>query len=206
MKIVPQTETQFLEERIYDLQVEQLKHDELFHKDVVIMSLPDRVKHMALHNAKYVGYFIEAIDGSDIKRFEAVLTDAFIITLATANTLNQDLGKSATDTGISDGWLAATEERRPSKIAHQTGDPFAFLKAYACEAGGLAKVCESWDHLEDVPFLKLMRERNLGLFNLITSEATSRGLDLESIYLARLRIIEKRSIFHRTFTNPKGPL
>ncbi|NKL54504.1 hypothetical protein [Rhizobium leguminosarum] len=205
MKFIAQTKTQSIEERIYDLQVEQLKHDELFHKDVVIMSLPDRVKHMALHNAKYIGYFIEAIDRSEVKRFEAVLTDAFIITLATANTLNQDLGQSVAETGVSDGWLAAPAKGRASQIDHQAADPFAFVKAYACEAGGLAKVCESWDHLEDVPFLKLMRERNLGLFKLVTGEATLRQLDLESMYLARLRVIEKRTIFHRTFTNQKNP-
>lgn len=44
-------------QRLYDLQIVQLEHDESYHKDVVIMPLAERVKHMALHNAKYVGYF-----------------------------------------------------------------------------------------------------------------------------------------------------
>jgi hypothetical protein len=90
--------------RLYDLQVEQLAHDESFHKDVVILPLADRIKHMALHNAKYVGYLLDAIDAGD-DGVQAVLTDAFIITLATANTLNQDLGRALEGAGGQDADL-----------------------------------------------------------------------------------------------------
>lgn len=88
---------------VYQLQLEQLRHDESFHKDVVLLPLAERVKHMALHNGKYVAYFFEA---ADAERFAAVLTDAFIITLATANTINQDLGKAVAGIGKrSTAWL-----------------------------------------------------------------------------------------------------
>jgi len=78
----------------------QLAHDERYHKDVVILPLGERVKHMALHMAKYVGYLAE-IEGDDPERVARILTDAFIITLATANALNQDLGRDLGD--IADG-------------------------------------------------------------------------------------------------------
>ncbi|MGR9418239.1 hypothetical protein [Rhizobium leguminosarum] len=173
---------------IYDLQLEQLRHDERFHKDVVILSLADRVKHMALHNAKYVAYFFEANEG---ERFAAVLTDAFIITLATANTLNQDLGKA-----VAEEWATISsfaEVPLPQPEGQQ-----AFIKAYAIAAGSLAKACESWDHLEMAPFNTMMRESNLSLFKLVVGYSGALKLDIVESYRARLRFIERRSMFHRT--------
>ena len=81
---------------ILDLQWTQLAHDERYHKDVVILPLGERIKHMALHMAKYAGYLAED-ERSEPQRVTRVLTDAFIITLATANTLNQDLGRDLDD-------------------------------------------------------------------------------------------------------------
>ncbi|NKJ92834.1 hypothetical protein GFM14_14710 [Rhizobium leguminosarum bv. viciae] len=173
---------------IYDLQLEQLRHDETFHKDVVILSLADRVKHMALHNGKYVAYFFEA---SGTERFAAVLTDAFIITLATANTLNQDLGKA-----VGEEW--ATISRLGEVPLPQPEGHDAFIRAYAIAAGSLAKACESWDHLEMAPFNTMMRESNLSLFKLVVGYSAALKIDIVESYRARLRFIERRSIFHRT--------
>lgn len=173
---------------IYELQLEQLKHDENFHKDVVILPLAERVKHMALHNGKYVAYFFEA---ADAKRFAAVLTDAFIITLATANTLNQDLGKA-----LDEEWapIAGLLEVPPPQPEGRD----AFIRAYAISAGSLAKACESWDHLEMAPFNTMMRESNLSLFKLVVGYAAALKLDIVENYRDRLRFIEQRSIFHRS--------
>ncbi|MGO8038232.1 hypothetical protein [Rhizobium leguminosarum] len=173
---------------IYDLQLEQLRHDESFHKDVVILSLADRVKHMALHNGKYVAYFFQA---TGAERFAAVLTDAFIITLATANTLNQDLGKA-----VAEEWATICglgEVPLPQPAGHD-----AFIRAYAIAAGSLAKACESWDHLEMAPFNTMMRESNLSLFKLVVGYSAALKIDIVESYRARLRFIERRSIFHRT--------
>lgn len=173
---------------VYDLQLEQLRHDESFHKDVVILPLAERVKHMALHNGKYVAYFFEALDS---ERFAAVLTDAFIITLATANTINQDLGKA-----VAEEWAPITSLSEVPVPQPEGQD--AFIKSYAIAAGLLAKACESWDHLEMVPFNTMMRDSNLALFRLVVGYAAALKLDLVEHYRKRLRLIERRSIFHRT--------
>lgn len=173
---------------IYDLQLEQLQHDESFHKDVVILPLADRVKHMALHHGKYVAYFFEA---TEAERFAAVLTDAFIITLATANTLNQDLGNAVAEEWATISGLGEVPLPRPEGRE-------GFIKAYAIAAGSLAKACESWDHLEMAPFNAMMRESNLSLFKLVVGYAAALKLDLVESYRERLRFIERRSIFHRT--------
>ncbi|TIL83159.1 MAG: hypothetical protein E5Y89_01945 [Mesorhizobium sp.] len=176
---------------IYELQLEQLRHDETFHKDVVILPLAERVKHMALHNCKYVAYFFQA---ADAERFAAVLTDAFIITLATANTVNQDLGKAVAEEWAS---IAELEDVPAPRPAGQD----AFIRAYAITAGQLAKACESWDHLEMAPFNTMMRDSNLALFRLVVSYAAAMKLDLVDLYRKRLRFIERRSIFHRTLVS-----
>jgi hypothetical protein len=176
---------------IYELQLEQLRHDETFHKDVVILPLAERVKHMALHNGKYIAYFFEA---PDAERFAAVLTDAFIITLATANTLNQDLGKALAEDWATISGLADVPFPEPA-------GQDAFIKAYAIAAGLLAKACESWDHLEMAPFNSMMRESNLSLFRLVVGHAAALKLDIVGSYRTRLRFIEQRSIFHRSLAN-----
>lgn len=171
---------------LYELQLVQLGHDELYHKDVVILPLAERVKHMALHNAKYTAYFIEALDSSDDARMAHVLTDAFIITLATANTLNQDLGREIVG-------------RQDSGTVSPPPTGFEFIKAYAKEAGALAKYCEAWDHLENYAFREVMQKSNAGLLMLIVGEAENRRLDLTTLYRGRLKVVETRSIFNRTF-------
>lgn len=184
--------------RLYDLQVEQLSHDESFHKDVVILPLADRIKHMALHNAKYVGYFVDAIDASDDSRFQGVLTDAFIITLATANTLNQNIGQALQAAGGQDTDLKSLGASLRDGTIRDVEGSFGFVKSYARATGQLAKACESLDHMEDVPYVAIMRSTNLDLFKLIVAEAATRSLDLEAQFRSRLRFIERRSIFHPT--------
>lgn len=186
--------------QLYDLQVEQLTHDELFHKDVVILPLADRIKHMALHNAKYVGYFVDAVDAGDDVRFQAILTDAFIITLATANTLNQNIGQALEAVGGHDTDLRGLGASLTYGHIRGAEDPFHFVKAYARAAGQLAKACESWDHMEDVPYVAIMRATNLDLFKLVAAEAAVRSLNLEALFRTRLRLIECRSIFHPTLS------
>ncbi len=173
---------------IYGLQLEQLRHDESFHKDVVILPLAERVKHMALHNGKYIAYFFEAAGD---ERFAAVLTDAFIITLATANTLNQDLGKALADDWATISGLADVPYAQPAGRDQ-------FIKAYAIAAGLLSKACESWDHLEMASFNSMMRESNLSLFKIVVGYAAVTKLDIVASYRKRLRFIEQRSIFHRS--------
>lgn len=76
-----------IQEQLFALQRSQLKHDEAYHKDVVILSLADRIKHMALHNTKYTAHLLESASTGDLPRLVKTLTHAFIIALASANTL-----------------------------------------------------------------------------------------------------------------------
>ena len=42
-------------DELFTLQLEQLKHDEKYHRDIHVLPLHQRMNHMALHFAKYSG-------------------------------------------------------------------------------------------------------------------------------------------------------
>lgn len=183
-------------DQLFALQCAQLDHDESFHKDVVILPLGERVKHMALHNAKYTGQLFDILDAADAPRLTRLLTDAFIIVLATANTLNQDLGLSLQDVRFTaDVQEAGT--RLAELLERDDGDPVWFISQMARANGRLAKACESLDHLEDVTFRRDMCASNLDLLKSILAEASARKIDVVAMHAERTKQISRRSIFER---------
>src|SRR5437868_13538203 len=68
------------------IQLDQFKHDETYHREIARLSTQDRLKHMALHFAKYAGNLAEPT--SDEIALKKAVTDTFIIAVSTANTLN----------------------------------------------------------------------------------------------------------------------
>jgi NTP pyrophosphatase (non-canonical NTP hydrolase) len=183
--------------KLFSLQCAQLDHDESFHKDVVILPLGERVKHMALHNAKYTGHLFELIEKADAVRKKRIMTDAFIISLATANTLNQDLGSSLGDIGTDSKDLADAGRRLAVHLNRAGSDKYWFIREFARHNGSLSKACESLDHLEDVPFKNMMCQSNADLLRAVLAEAAALEIDLAAAHASRMREIEKRSIFSR---------
>jgi hypothetical protein len=193
-----------LREHFLRLQWAQLKHDEAYHKDVVIMPLAERIKHMALHNAKYTAYLFEAVDEKNDAKLTKTLIDAFVIVLASANTLNQDIGL---DLGASvEG--ARSFQSLGASLAEDAGrddtDCYWLVRSFARHTGRLAKVCESWDHLESILFRDEMKRCNLELLKAILAEGSARQLDLAESYKSRMRQVEGRSIFDKLFQEGAG--
>lgn len=184
------------QKRILDLQWSQMRHDELYHKDIVLLSVADRMKHMALHFAKYVGYVADVLDNQDDEKLHRTLVDAFIISLASANALNIDLGKElcleriGSNLNLMDLGLELAKAR-----GQLAADNNSFHRSFAQYAGRLAKACESIDHLEAYPFRESMKEQVVALFKLLLTEAALRHLDLDEQSGRRLRAVEARSIF-----------
>lgn len=185
------------------LQWSQLKHDEAYHKDVVILPLAERIKHMALHNAKYTGHFVEAIDTGDEDNLVQRLTDAFIITLASANTLNQDLGLEFGAIGEADS-LREAGEQLAGVLSRDASDPLWIVRQFAKHNGQLANICESWDHLEAMPFREGMKACNLALHQAVLADCAGRSIEINDAYLSRIRVIETRSIFDKLFREDAG--
>jgi hypothetical protein len=193
-----------LREEFLRLQWAQLRHDEAYHKDVVIMPLAERIKHMALHNAKYTAYLFDAIDEVDQSKLTKTLTDAFVIVLATANTLNQDIGADlGADADASPSFQSLGASLAES-IGRNDADDYWLVRSFARHTGRLAKVCESWDHLENILFRDEMKRCNLELLKVILAEASDRRLDLAESYKSRMRQVEQRSIFDKLFQEGAG--
>ena len=180
--------------QLLDLQWSQLKHDEAYHKDIVILPVVQRIKHMSLHYAKYSAYFLEAADGGDNQRLTKTLADSFIIALATANALNQDLSRELGGRGTSKG-LAALGEEFCESLARDAGDPLWLVRQFVLHNGQLAKACEGWDHLEPLPFREIMKACNLALLKAVLAEAAGRAFDLSAAYRKRIREVESHSMF-----------
>jgi hypothetical protein len=83
-------------------------------------------------------------------------------------------------------------------------DPLWIVRAFARHNGKLAKVCESLDHLESVPFRDAIKSCNVALLKVVLAEASARGLNLAESYKTRIREVETRSIFDRHFREGGG--
>jgi hypothetical protein len=136
-----------------DLQREQFEHDERFHREIARLNVHARLNHMALHFCKYTGQFATVCASSDAKLRARTITDSFIISLCSANTLNFNLGEHvAPNLGISSTirdigiYLAETVDRSAKK------DDSWLFSAHAMQAGKMARACEKIDHLEAFPF------------------------------------------------------
>ncbi|MGI9363271.1 MAG: hypothetical protein ACR2O7_17220 [Parasphingorhabdus sp.] len=165
---------------LLDLQKAQNEHDVEYHPDIIALGTIGRLKHMALHNAKYAARFYAASAESDQTLFTNTLTDSFIIGLSTANTLTQNLGKKI---------------EGEHNIASEGSNSGEFTFKYLQIVGRMAKACESIDHLEDYPFRPEISKANVSLVTLLLNEALARNFDLVKAYADRIADVEKHSGF-----------
>lgn len=156
------------------LQLEQFKHDEVYHREIARLSTQDRLKHMALHFAKYAGNLVESDDDAVVQK---TLTDTFIIAVSTANTLNLRLSDV----------VGANEHPLDNRN---------FAQLLAIYAGRMAAACEKLDHLEDFPFRPIIRESTISLLHAAAHEADCRGWNITDLVRARLAGVKQKMIFH----------
>lgn len=156
------------------LQLEQFKHDEMYHREIARLSTQDRLKHMALHFAKYAGNLAE---NSDEGMIQKAVTDTFIIAVSTANTLNMRLSDT---------------------IGHepQDGTRADFGRLLTIQAGRMAAACEKLDHLEDFPFRPAIRDATIVLVGASIAEADRSRWNIAELVRTRLTGVKQKMIFH----------
>jgi len=174
---------------ILALQRAQLQHDAAYHQDILVLDTARRAKHMALHNAKYTGRFVAAVEDGDSELFGRTLTDAFIISVATANTFSQDIGAEL----LPEFGECVSLQDLGERLFHNRGNESSFVREYAIHTGNMAKACESLDHLEDFPFRSQIVAANLGIFEAIVAEASVRRIDVTEAYSERISEVESKS-------------
>lgn len=176
---------------ILDLQRHQLRHDQNYHPDILCLDTTKRLIHMSLHNAKYASRFVAAHEDGDSVLHRKTLTDAFIISVATANALTYDLRKSIpVEMSNLDDLVSLGHE-----LDKDQGSNKSFHRRYSAQVGQMAKSCESLDHLESYPFREKLTEANTNIFKLVLSDAANKEVDIEKEYRARLSQVEANSPF-----------
>ena len=174
-------------------QIDQQKHDLRAHRDILNLDTHTRIKHMTLHFLKYAGRLAEAQESQDLNILNRSLLDTFIICLATANTLNLNLGKSCPLHAESLSKLAESLHRQNSTSADIYNEAlFSVVKI----SGKMAKAIESTDHLEKGDPRSSLEAlvADLGLETLrLVGKA---NISIENDLMDRWKKVEEKSIFY----------
>lgn len=163
-----------------NLQYRQELHDRIFHSDIYTLAKPERLKHLVLHQFKYISRIYGA--SRDVSRKENMTRirkqsiDGFIVVLSMMNVCNS---------------LVMDHLR------------FTSMKIEGCldegirSVGQLAKIVEDMEHLaSNSPTIKI-REECLNLLNVFLNLLVISGLSLKLVpaqALDRLIEVEKQNI------------
>jgi hypothetical protein len=153
---------------ILEAQRDQYSHDMRNHFDILALHKTDRLKHYGLHFAKYVGRI--ARGEREVKRYDATLVDALLVSFSAANTLHQVLNRPLT--------------------TPETG-----MLVFASATGIFCDACEKIDHLE--PFADQARGANQQIFSFVLSELEHLELDIPAEIASRRRFLSDRHFYVR---------
>lgn len=168
----------FTSEELGALLLRQREHDTNYHRDIQGLALAPRIQHLALHLAKYVGRLAKLNDvactDSNVVR---TLTDGLIVCWSVSNAL----GVAANDL-LSKIDSASRWDGTAANVALNLAIP----------VGQIAKVCEAFDHLEDLHYAAELRKAILDAHAvLIQSWPSSLSNRLTQEVLARWNEIER---------------
>ncbi len=187
--------------QLFEMQLEQLKHDEKYHKEICSLSVQNRINHMSLHFAKYTGQISEMVfSGENIEKNDSLkrtITDTFVIVTILANVLNKKLSdgienielkevNSLKELGLK---LTKTENIKQEGISW-------FLNSIAVANGKIAKACEKLDHMEAYPFREEIFKGMTQIFKATLIVSSQLSYDLPMVVRKRLIDIEERSVFY----------
>jgi hypothetical protein len=178
-----------------DLQRDQFEHDERFHRDIARLDVHSRLNHMALHFCKYTGQLAAVCSTGDPQLRSRTITDSFIISLCSANTLGLNLADHIAPSlgsfpSLRDLGLYLSNKLCPST---KLDDTWLFT-AHAIAAAKMARACEKIDHLEAFPFREVSQEAVITLCQIALMAAAAHNIELISGVEARRNQIRSRSL------------
>ena len=184
-------------DELFTLQLEQLKHDQKYHRDICILPIHQRINHMALHFSKYSGRIAEYYGSNDARPLNSTIIDTFIISLVSANIMNILLADHIPF--ANDNELNSLKELGSSLVDntdYDYRDRSWLLKAIAIPSGRLAKACESLDHIDTYSYREQMVKCTAEICVVALVAATTREIDLRQLAKQRLSEVESNLIFH----------
>jgi hypothetical protein len=174
------------------LQREQFEHDERFHREIARLDMMARLRHMALHYCKYTGQLAMVCETGDEDLRRKTITDTFIITLCSANTLNLNLSAhlDCSDTYTLRDLAAYITHARCSQA---TIDDHWIFHHHAIYSAKIARACEKIDHLEDYNYRGELQEAVVRLCETALVAATTYNIDLVDSVARRRREVRNRN-------------
>lgn len=174
------------------MQARQKAHDRDYSRDLMGMPLWGRLAHYAMHQGKYLGRLGD-FDPQDPKfTFNRIVTDAYVVTLATANALGIQLERQVKD-------------RPPLPPTAPT--PAALHNALLLPQARLAEALLNYagtsysDPAENRLTARLQAKRQIqgatvAFCRILTGAGNSLGLDLDDLHEKRLALRASTSLFH----------
>lgn len=154
---------------ILDWQKDQYEHDMRNHFDILSLHKQDRLKHYAMHFAKYAGRL--ARGSKEEKPTERTFVDCMLVCLSAANTLHQK--------------LAVSQNRSNDSLFVRITDA----------AGRFNDATEKIDHLE--PFLDIAKAGNQDIFDALVDFASQEAINVELSLDERRAQLKERQFFIR---------
>ncbi len=149
----------------------QMKHDEIYHHEIVALGISRRMNHIALHLVKYLG-ILSSLPVSSAENSRAFI-DSFIMIVSASNLLGISLAKELVIDGIN----------------YIDGN---FIDEYIRLIAELAKACEATDHQEDYPIRATWNKNIRSFFSLLVREAHSRNISILEESSRRLASVETK--------------
>lgn len=159
----------YSQEKILEWQRDQYDHDMRNHFDILSLHKNDRLKHYAMHFAKYSGRL--ARGDAEKKSIERTFVDALLVSLSAANTLHQSLKYHPMRSNIN-----------------------LFLRV-ADASGRFNDAGEKIDHME--PFVDTAMDGNQDIFDALLDYANAQQLDVEQSLQSRRSELRQRQFFIR---------
>lgn len=157
----------FDDEKLLAWQREQYTHDMRNHFDILSLHKQDRLKHYAMHMAKYAARVMKGPE--EPKPLPRTLVDALLVSLSSANTLHQKLCHNARSSNRD------------------------LVYRLTVGSGMMCDAAEKVDHLE--PFIDIAREGNQMIFDAVLDAIIEENLDPDEMLAHRRGELKEKQFF-----------
>lgn len=147
----------------------QMKHDDIYHHEIVALGISRRMNHIVLHLVKYLG-ILSSLPVSSVDNNRAFV-DSFIMIISASNLLS----------------ISLSQEFLIDEKDYVAGN---FIDEYIQLIASLAKACEATDHQEDYPIRATWNKNVKKFFLLLVREAKLRNISILEESKKRLYSVE----------------
>lgn len=158
---------------VINWQKDQYAHDKRNHFDILTLSKSDRLKHFALHFAKYAGRLARGENAAQKTELQTAI-DSLLVSLSAANTISQRLETHHND---------AKDNREE------------IFRRYVDAMGHFCDAVEKLDHAEFDNVRKMLLVSNQELFSIAVLNCQLHNVDIKDELILRRSFLSERAFF-----------